>query len=220
MAYVCHLAYVVCRTTHGKFHLHRVFQQRLGKLLYLLWHGGREHDGLAALRQVACYLHDVVAESHVEHPVGFVEYEKRHSAEVGVRHCDVAYQASGGGYHHVGTQLQALGLLVVASSVVAAIHCHAADAVEVVAESLHCLVYLLCQFAGGTHDDAVDGVFGVIAVVDEAEDGQQVGGGFACAGLGNANQVATIENLGDAGLLDGGAGLEAHVVERIEDVVV
>ena len=135
-------------------------------------------------------------------------------------HCDVAYQAAGSGNHHVGTQLKAFRFLVVAAAVVAAIDGHTADTFEIVAKTFHRLVDLLGQLAGGTHDDAVDGVFGVIAVVDETQNGEQVGGCLACSRLGYPYKVATVENLWDALLLNGGAGLETHVVKRIEYVVV
>ena len=135
-------------------------------------------------------------------------------------HRDMADQAAGGGYHHVGAQGEALGLLVVAPSIVAAIDGHTADTVEIVAEAFHRLVYLLGEFAGRTHNDAVDGIVGIEPVVDEAEDGEKIGGGLAGACLGYAYHVAPVEYLGDTCLLDRSAGLKTHVIERIEYVVI
>ena len=67
------------RLAYGDFHLHRISEYLLGQLLYLRWHGGREHQGLSVLGQLGHYLHDVVEKSHVEHAVGFVKNEKRHA---------------------------------------------------------------------------------------------------------------------------------------------
>lgn len=78
----------------------------------------------------------------------------------------MADKAAGRGYDHIGTHLKALQLLIVAVAVVATIHSHAAHAVEVVAEALHCLVYLLCEFACRAHDDAVDGIVRIATVVE------------------------------------------------------
>ena len=169
---------------------------------------------------MARYLEDIVAEAHVEHTVGLVEYEETHLAQVYVAHTDMADETAGSGYHYVSTHSETLHLLVVAVTVVAAIHRHTADAVEIIAKALHGLVYLLGQFPRGRHDDAVDGFFGIAAIVQHAEDGQQVGGRLARSGLGHADDVVIVENLRDATLLDRGAIIETHVVERIEDIVI
>ena len=203
-----------------QFYDNGVFQQGLGQVFNLVGHGGREHDGLAGGRQQLCYLFNVFRETHVEHAVGLVEDEERHLAEVGVTHADVADEASWGGYHHVGAQCQAFQFLVVTVAVVATIDGHAAHVVQIIAEALHGLVYLLCQLACGAHDNAVDGVFRVSALVELAQHGQQVGCRFSGSCLGHAQHVFTGQYFGYALLLYGRACLEAHVVERIEHVVV
>ena len=74
-------------------------------------------------------------------------------------------EAAGRGNHHVSTQLERPDLLIVTVAVVASVNGHAAHIVEVVAEALHGLVDLLCQFTCGRHDDAVDGILGVTSIV-------------------------------------------------------
>ena len=132
----------------------------------------------------------------------------------------MAQQAAGGGNDDVGTQTQALQLLVVAVAVVAAVDGDARDAVQIVAEALHGLVYLLCQLACGRHDNAVDGVLRVVAVVEHREDGQQVGRRLARARLCHAEHVVAVKNLGYTTFLYGCHVLEVHVVERVEDIVI
>ena len=175
---------------------------------------------MAGRRQQLCNLLYVFREAHVEHAVSLVEHEERHTAEVGVAHAYVADQSARCGDDHVGPQAKALELLVVAVAVVAAIDGHAAHIVKIIAEALHGLVYLLRQLACGAHDDAVDGIFGVAAVVELAQYGQQVSSRFACSCLCHAQEVVALQYLWYALLLNGRAGLEAHVVESVENVVV
>ena len=132
----------------------------------------------------------------------------------------MADQTAGGGDNHIGAQAEAFRLLVVAVAVVAAVYRHTAHTVKIVADAFHGLVYLLGQLAGGAHNHTVDGVLWVVAVFYHAQNGQQVGGGLAGACLGHAYQVVTVQDGGYARLLDGRAGLEAHVVERIEKIVI
>ena len=220
VAYVSLLLDFLCGLAHGELDGDGVLEQRLGQLLYLVGHGGGEHDGLASLGQLRCDGLDVFRESHVEHAVGLVEDEEAHPAQVYVAQRDMGDEASGCGYHHVGSHAQALELLVVAVAVVAAVYSHAAHALQIVAEALHGLVYLLCQLACGRHDDAVDGIGGVASVVDLAQYGQQVGGGLAGAGLCHAEHVVSVQYLRDTLFLYGSASVEAHVVQCVEHVVI
>ena len=81
-------------------------------------------------------------------------------------HADMGEQAAWCGDDYVGTHAQAARFGVEATAVVTAVDGHAADAVEIVSEALHGLVYLLGKFTGGCHHDAVDGILGIAAVVE------------------------------------------------------
>ena len=105
MANVSLLHDIVGRPADSEFHLHRVFEQCFCELLDFGRHGGGEHDGLAVAWQITGYLEDVVAETHIEHTVGLVEYEERHMAEVGMPHGDMADESSWSGDNHVSSQL-------------------------------------------------------------------------------------------------------------------
>ena len=164
--------------------------------------------------------HDILAESHVEHAVGLVEHEEAHMAKVDVAHVDVADQTAGGGNNNIGTQFQAFHLLVVPVAIVSAVDGYAAHVFKVIAESLHRFVDLLGQLACGRHDNAVVSVGGVVAIVEQAQDGQQVGGSFASSCLSNSQQVVSVEYLRNTFFLDWCTCLETHVVERIENIIV
>ena len=170
MADVGSLHNLVSRTRHGQLHLHGIGQDMVSQLLNLVGHGSREHDGLAALRQQFGNLHDVVVEAHIEHTVGLIENEERHTRQVHVAHLQVGQQSARCGNHHVSSQRQSAFLLFKEYAVVSAIDSHAAYRHEV-GKALHLLVNLLRQLACGCHDDAVDGIFGVSALREAVDYG-------------------------------------------------
>ena len=81
--------------------------------------------------QVLDNLHDVVVKTHVEHTVGLVEDKEGDLAEVDIAHLQVCQQASRGGYHHVGAELEAALLLSKGLAVGAAVDGDRADGEEV-----------------------------------------------------------------------------------------
>ena len=61
---------------HRQLLLHGIVHDTLGQLLNLVGHGGTEEYGLSAVGQHLGYLHDVLAEAHVQHAVRFVQDEE------------------------------------------------------------------------------------------------------------------------------------------------
>ena len=216
----CRLLYLVGRTADGYLNHHGVVEHGLRQLLNLVGHGGGKHDGLTVLRQLGGYLKNVVGESHVEHAVCLVKYEEADTAQIDITYLDVAEQTAWGGNDHVGSHAERTLFLVIASTVVAAIDGHATHRVQIVAKTLHGLVYLLGELTCGSHDETVDGIGRIATVVEHGEDGQQVGGCLAGSCLCHPHHVVLVENLRDALLLNGSHLLEMHVVECIEYVVI
>ena len=159
------LADLLCRFGDSNLHLHRVVEQGDSQFTDLRRHRGREHNTLTRLRQLLHNLHDVVDESHIEHPVCLVEHEETATGEIEVSYFQMTEQPSGCGDEHIGTKTHATQFLFIASSVVATIDSHRRHTVEIIAEALHGLVYLLGKFTGGGHNDAVDGILGIVAVI-------------------------------------------------------
>ena len=126
-------------------------------------------------------------------------------------HADVREQTTWGGYNHIGSHLQTLCFYIEAVAVVTTIDGHAADAIEIVAKALHGLVYLLGQFTGGRHDDAVDGILGKTSVVEHAEDRQQISRCLACSGLCYTDKVLTVKYFWNTLFLNGCHLLEVHI---------
>ena len=220
IADISRLLYLLSRLGDGYLHVQRVFEERLGKVFNLAGHGGREHYRLACLRNMLGNGEDVVRKSHIEHAVSLVEDEEREVREVDIVHLHVGYQSARRSYDHRSTFLQRRQLVVVAVAVVAAIYRHAAYAVEIVSESLHGLVYLLCQLACGSHDETVHRIILVASVVKARDDWKQIGCRLAGAGLRHTHDVTALDDRVYACCLNGSTGLETHIVQGIEDVVV
>ena len=119
-------------------------------------------------------------------------------------------QSSRSGDHNVGPGFQALPLLLVGMPVCSAVDRHAADREEI-GESLHLLVDLLGELAGGSHDHAIDSVFRIVISGEYVDYGQKVGRCLARAGLRAGKKVAAVEHRRYGLLLDWGAVIEMHV---------
>ena len=148
VAYVCFLFDFLGWLADGKFDFYRILEQGLSQFFYLLRHGCREHDGLAGLWQFCRDGLDVVRETHVEHAVGLVEDEEAYLAEVYIAQRDMGDETARGGDDYIGAHAEAAQLLIVTVAVVAAVYGYAAHALQVIAEALHRLVYLLGELAG------------------------------------------------------------------------
>ena len=74
-------------------------------------------------------------------------------------------EAARRGNDYICTETHAFHLLVIAVAVIAAVDGDTRHVGQVIGEALHGLVNLLCQLTGWRHDDAVDGILGIIAAV-------------------------------------------------------
>ena len=124
----------------------------------------------------------------------------------------MADKASRCGDNHIGTHLEAFQFLIVAVAVVAAVHSYAAHAVEIVAEALHSLINLLCEFACWTHDYAVDGIVQIAAIVEFREYREQISCCLSSSSLCYAKKVAAFEYWRYTFLLNRCALVKAHVI--------
>ena len=86
-------------------------------------------------------------------------------------HSYMTEQAPGSGDNHICTHLESLCLYVEAAAVVAPIDCNTGNAFQIVAKTLHGLVYLLCQLTRGSHDDTIDSILRISAVIKHGQNG-------------------------------------------------
>ena len=115
----------LCRFADCQLDFNRILQQCFGKFLYLFRHGSREHDRLAGCRQLLGNGHDILGKSHVKHTVSLVKDEEAHLGEIDIAKRDMGNETSRRCDDDIGSERQALQLLIVAVAVVAAIDSNA-----------------------------------------------------------------------------------------------
>ena len=75
---------IFCWLGNGNLYLNRVVKDPVCQCLDVGRHRGGKHDGLTILGKIAYYLHDVIAETHVQHPVSLIEDKETDMAQVDV----------------------------------------------------------------------------------------------------------------------------------------
>ena len=145
---------------------------------------------------------DVGNEAHVQHAVGFVDDQQFDAGEQQSAALGVVEQPAGGRDQHVDAARQ-LGVLVAERD--------AADQkrdVEFLAGAVfvELLLDLRGEFAGRFEDQGARHSCPGAALFQHGEHRQDEGSGLAGAGLGDAENVAARQNVGDRLFLNGGRG--------------
>ena len=177
-------------------------------------HGRREQRDLLVLGRVGEDGLDVLGEAHVEHLVGLVEHEEAELGEVEGPLLEVVHDPARGADDDVDTAAQRAQLHAVALAAVDGEHLHAGHVRGVPLERL---AHLERELAGGGEDE---GLRRLLPQVEAREDRQREGRGLAGAGLGEADDVAALEQRRDRRGLDRRRRLVADVTERVEHTVV
>ncbi|MNJ44352.1 hypothetical protein D3C77_394010 [compost metagenome] len=193
----------------------------LGQVHHVFGEGGGEQQGLAfALgRRLANDLPDLGNETHVEHAVGFVQYQYLDHVQVGFTALVEVQQAAWGGNQDVAVaRFEGLELLV---------EVHAAD------EGHHVQAGVLGQRSGvlgdlhhqltGRGDDqrtrlAHVALFRRWGLLQLGDDRNQEGCGLAGAGLGAANGVLAAQGMTQHLCLDRRAVRKAQVMDRMHQL--
>ena len=158
---------------------------------------------------------DVGDEAHVEHAVGFVDHQQFDAGEQQPAAFGVVEQAAGGCDQDVDAARQ-FGVLVAERD--------AADQerdVEFLADAVfvEILLHLGGEFAGRFEDQGAGHSCPGAALFQHGEHRQDEGRGLAGAGLGDAENVAAGQNVGDRLFLNGGRGGVAGGRNSGEDLV-
>ena len=165
-------------------------------------HRRGEEQGLPRERHQLADAFDVGDEAHVQHAVGFVDDQQFDAGEQQPAAFGVVEQAAGGRDQDVDAAGQ-FGVLVAERD--------AADQqrdVEFLADAVfvEILFHLGREFAGRFEDQGAGHSCPGAALFQHGEHGQDEGSGLAGAGLGDAENVAARQNVGDRLFLDGGRG--------------
>ena len=92
---------------------HRVREHFPGELGNRRWHGGAEKHRLPLGGQVLEHLADVGQETHVEHPVNFVEYQVFDTTQIEIALLKVIDESSRCGDNNIRLSAQSIGLIPV-----------------------------------------------------------------------------------------------------------
>ena len=177
--------------------------------------GGESHDVL-----------DVVDEAHVEHAVRFVEHQHLDLPEIDVTLVMEILEATGGRDQDIHAPLERTDLVVLVHAAVD----HAVAELEVASVVDEAFVDLRRKFTGGTQDQRPwgtgPGPLVVPFVPDRLlslrgrktlQDRECEGAGLSGAGLGGAEDVASLQRRGDRSGLDRGGGGVALFRDRADD---
>ena len=138
---------------------------------------GREKGGLLFRRHGIEDLFDVIAETHVEHAVRFVQHDETQAVELQRAAFQVVDDAAGCAEHDLGPAFEFLSLTFERRS---AVNRHGMDPALAGGQFVHLAGHLGGQLAGGAEDEHLHGVKCGIGFFDR---GNGEGGGFARSGL-------------------------------------
>ena len=204
------------RLAQGKLHRHRVVQEVVRQRTHAVGHGGREQERLAFLPTVRGDAHDVLVESHVQHAVGFVQNQDLKGRQVHIAQCQVGEHASRRDNDDVCPFRQGFLLLGEFLARSSAIDGQRRDAC-VIRKTLRSLIDLDGELPGGNHNQSLDLPI-VGGVHDPIHGRQQKCSRFACAGLGNAQNVLALDGMGNRLSLNGCGGFKPHGPKSVLDV--
>ena len=182
----------------GDFDAHRIVQERIGEAGDFRRHGRREEQRLARERHQLADALDVRDEAHVEHPVGFVDDQDLDRVQEQAAALGEIEQASGGRDDDVGAARD-LGLLIAERD--------AADQerkVQLVVDAVFAerLFDLGGELARRLQNEGARHAGASAAALEHRQHRQGEGGGLAGAGLGDAQDVAALQGVGNGLFLD------------------
>src|SRR5450830_55459 len=186
----------------------RCVEQAIGQRLDFVGEGRREQQVLTLLRQCCQHFTDVADETHVEHAVGFVEYQNLHVAQIDSVLLHVVEQAARCGHQDVNALLELADLWVDTDATEDA----GRGQRQILAVDAHAFFDLRCQLTGRCQNQGTDRHMTVdLDAFDAGQPLQQRQGetrSFTGAGLCTSEQITSGQN-GRHGLqLDwGGSGI-------------
>ena len=177
-------------------------QEGLGDAADFGRHRRGEEQRLPRERHQLADAFDVGNEAHVEHAVGFVDDQQFNAGEQQPAALGMVEQPAGGSDQDVDAARQ-FEVLVAERD--------AADQqrdVEFLAGAVFVELFLDlgCEFAGRLHDEGARHAGPGAALFQHGEHRKDEGGGLAGAGLGDAEDVAAGQDVGDRLFLNGGRG--------------
>ena len=161
-------------------------QECVGDAFDLGRHGGREKQRLAGKGRKVKYALDIGDKAHIQHAVGLVYHHDLHAGQQQLAALEMVQQAAGRGDQHVNAAVDQLVLFL---------ETDAADQqrfgqFQVFCVGVKIFGHLRCQFAGGAQHQAARHARAGAALGQHGDHRQCKAGGFACAGLGDTQNIA------------------------------
>ncbi len=195
----------------------------IGKLPDLRRQCCREEDRLTLSRESLHHLHDVVEESHIQHPIRLIKDKVLNPREVDLTTLQMRQQTTWRSDNHIGTTIQTTTLHIPRLAIATTID-HRSGYIEVVGEALKLCVDLHRQLTCRHHDDRVDLTLLILtirlAIHQQAQQRKRKGCRLTRTRLRTADEVSPLEYDWYCLLLNWGHLLETHLFDRIQYVVV
>ena len=183
----------------SNFHLDGIGEDAVGQLGDLLRHGSAEEQGLALGRQLGDHLLHIVDEAHVQHAVGFVQYEDLQVVQVNEALLHQVQQTAGCSHYDIHTTVQRVRLWLLAH----ATEDHGVAQLQVTAVSSEALADLDGQLARRRQDQVADGAFALRFLrMQLLQDRDSEGSRFTGTGLCAAEQIAPFDQVRNGLFLD------------------
>ena len=182
------------------FDADRVFEDAVGEPLDFARHGRREEQRLPLFRQSRDDALHVVDEAHIEHSISLIEHEDRQFAQIGMALVHQIEQAAWRRDQDIEAASQIVDLRLLTD----AAEDHGAAQAEMPAVGAEILDDLDRELAGWRQDQRAHRAAAARHRVgaEALKDRQRESGGLAGAGLGDTEQIAALEEIGDGLRLD------------------
>ena len=190
---------VECHMIAGDLDPNRIAQKSFRQFCHCIIHGRRKHHGLSVARGEGRDFIHILAETHIEHPIGFIQHQQLKPGEIQPSPFQVVYQPAGGCDYQVnwlGKELQLFAVRHAAQDGSASY----AHEFPVTADGI---CYLVGQFTGRSqHQNArppgiIPGRF-----AQKLQCRQNKSGGLAGARLGRGDEIVSGQCQGYGLFLD------------------
>ena len=183
------------RSRRGRLHPRRLPGHAKREVVDRIRHRSREEERLGPLAQSPYHILDLGTESHVEHPVRFVQNEKADARQPGTAPPLQIDQTPRCSDDHLVTPLESVKLWAVGHTAVD----HRRPDLRAPGECTGIFAHLLCQFPGGAEHKDLKSCAGF----DHLQRRQHEGPGLACTGPRDSNYISPGSNQGNRPVLNG-----------------
>ncbi len=191
----------------------RVFEKDVSQAADFRRHGGGEEQGLAFRIAKLHDAFDIRDEAHVQHTVGLVDHQHIDTAQQQPAALKMIEQTSGRGDQDIRAAIDNPALI------------HKRDTANqqrhvqfvIFAIDLEVLGHLGGQLPGRLQDQGTGHARPGPALGEDIDHGQREASGLACSGLGAAQDITPLQDVGNSALLNGRGFAVAGIIDGLQD---